>query len=174
MAEQFLHALKYTRKHKRLCALHRREICVARTHRQTIRFACDGADCDSHGHIKVTHHAFDDGTLGSVLLSEVGDIRLDDVEEFADDGGATAKVSGAKAATETLAQTTYFDKCSRTIWIHLIYSGSEEQVHTFLLQHGSITFERARILRVILIRPELSGVYKDGSRYNIAFFFRSV
>ena len=53
------------------------QVGVAGAHRQTIGFAHGRQHLDPHREVEVAGHATDDRRLLSILLAEVGDLRLD-------------------------------------------------------------------------------------------------
>src|SRR5207248_3853142 len=98
---------------------------------------------------------------------------LDDVEELADNGGDTAKVSGARLAVELLAKGFDGDIGERAWRIHFFGRGREQKIDTFFFQQLAIAVEGARIFREVLVRPELSGIHEDRNRNGIALTLRS-
>ena len=52
--------------------------------------------------------------------------------------------------------------------------GSENQVHTFCLEHPAILFERAGIPVEVLIGPKLRRIDEDGSHSNVAALTRGL
>ena len=89
---------------QRLPALVGGEIDIARTHGEAVRLADDRHADDLHRQVEIGRHPPDDRQLLEILAAEKGDIRLNDVEEFADHRGHAAKMAGPAAAAEGLGQ----------------------------------------------------------------------
>src|SRR6266404_4512352 len=85
-------------------ALVRAEIRVARRKREAVRLANDRANHDFGVEIQVASHLRNDANLLRVFAAEIGVMRLDDFEQFHYDGGYAAKMAGARAALEAIAE----------------------------------------------------------------------
>ena len=88
----------------------RAEQGIAGTERQAVGLTHDGADHQPHVEVEVLHQPADDLDLLKILLSEVGDFRLHQVEQFQDNRGDTAEMAGPIAAFEGLGELARLDK----------------------------------------------------------------
>ena len=80
------------------------EVAVARTEREAVGLADDGADDDGCRQAKVADHAAEDGDLRGVFLAEEGEVGFGGDEQFGDDGGDAAEVAGAGGSVEAAAE----------------------------------------------------------------------
>ena len=114
--------------------------------------------------VEIADQGAQDGNLSGILLSEVGYIRRDDVEQLGDNRCNSAKVTGTRNSVETVADSLHFYDGGRGGWVHLLLRGDEEQVDAFGCEQGAVGFEEARVFVEILARAELKRVHKDGRR----------
>jgi len=145
-----------------LGALFGGEVGVARTQGQAVGFAdgVDGSDLD--GEIEVGDHAADDGELLGVFAAEVGDVGLDDVEKFADDGADPAKEAGAGSTAEMIAEFVGVDPGEVLLRVHFDGVGCENQIDAEFFAGGGIGIEGAGVAVAVFVGSELGGIDEDG------------
>ena len=107
-------------KHGRRAALLGREVDVAAAQGEPVRFPHGRAHDDVDGKGEVGDHPPDHGDLLRVLLSEVGPVRLEHVEELRDHGRDAAEVSGAARALERRAHLVHGDPGLETRRVDLV------------------------------------------------------
>src|SRR5699024_8725723 len=106
-------------------------IAVTGTERQTVFRAhnrySDNLNIEAH----VGNHFADQRQLLKILFTEAGDVRLDQVEQFADDGRYAAKMSWTAGTFQHGGEAWNIDIgvgfC--TVRVDLFYRGSENQIH---------------------------------------------
>jgi hypothetical protein len=95
--------------------------------------------------IKVKHHTAYDGQLLIIFLAKEGDVRLDDLEEFENDRGYSAKVARAIAAAEMPGDPLYIDKRHLRLRIHLLSGGREDAIDASRSAECHFALESSRI-----------------------------
>ena len=80
------------------------ELAVAGGEGEAVGLADGGVGNDFDGDVEVADHATDEGELLVVFVSEDGEIGLEDVEEFEDDGEDAIEMSGAGGAAEVFCE----------------------------------------------------------------------
>src|SRR5437764_14467687 len=91
-ADQVARLRQRLKKQRRLLPLFERQILIARTQRQAVRLANDGADPYRHGQVEIVHHLLNDARLLEILLAKVSDFWLNDLQQLQTDGGPAAKM----------------------------------------------------------------------------------
>src|SRR5262245_56448523 len=87
-----------------MLALVRVKIAVPRTEGQTVRLAEDRTNADSNRQVEIAHQLLDDAGLLIVLLSEISNLRLDDMKKLEHDGCYATKMARAGCPEQTLLQ----------------------------------------------------------------------
>lgn len=129
---------------------------------EAVGIADGGADDESNGEVEVGDHAAkDDGLLG-VLLAEEGEVGLDDVEEFGDDGADRFEVSGAKRAAKGVGEGGGANGEEFGAGVHFGGGGAKEEVGAELAAEVLIGLTGARVIGEIFGGGELGGVHEDG------------
>ncbi len=88
-------------KRRRPPALGLVEIDIARTHRQAIGFPHRGDTMDRNGHLQIGDQTFDHPQLLQILFTEKGIVGSDDIQQPADHGRDTGKMTGTIVTTQT-------------------------------------------------------------------------
>src|SRR6185437_7632336 len=99
--------------------------------------------------------------LYGIFLAEKSDVGLNDVKELGDDGRNSAKVAGARAAIELIAQAFNRDPRHHAARVHFTHGWHEKKINSFIFQQFAISFECPRILREVFVGAELCRVHKD-------------
>src|SRR5690242_9779153 len=111
-------------------ALFGTEVSVARRQRQSVRLADDGADDDFGLEVQVARQLRNDADLLRVLAAEIGKVRLNDLEQFHDDGGDAAKMAGTRTSFEAITQALDVHVGAEAWGINFRGLGQEESVDT--------------------------------------------
>ncbi len=80
------------------------ELAVAGGEGQTIGFTNGGVADDFDGDIEIADHAANEGKLLEVLVSEDGEVGLEDVEELEDDGENAIEVARAGGSAKVFRE----------------------------------------------------------------------
>ena len=144
------------------------EVGVAGGEGEAVGVADDGGADNLDGEVEVTDHAADDGNLLEVFLAEDGDVGLDDVEEFGNDGADAAEVGGALGAFEGLGEEGFLDPSGVILRVEVGGVGEEDGVGAFGLAEGEVVLLAAGVGVVILVGGELGGVDEDGDDDAVA------
>ena len=145
------------------------QVRVPAGHRQPVEFPHGGADDDFDEEVQVPHHLFDDGDLLGVFLSKVGFLRLDGVEEFGNDGGHAAEMTGAHGSLEEFGQRFHFDPGLKAGRVHLLLRGCPDHISAFVTEFGQITFQIAGVGGQVLGGTKLGGVDEDAGNDGFTF-----
>ncbi len=109
-------------------ALGRRQVGVARRHRQTVRLTHRRNAHDPDAHVQVGHHAADDRQLLVVLFSEQRHVRPNQVEQLANDGGHADEVARAVGTIEAALQLANLEVRLEAARVHVPRAGDEGEV----------------------------------------------
>lgn len=143
------------------------EVDVAGADGEAVGLAGDGADDDVDVHVEVGDHAFDDEGLLGIFLAEDGEVRADDVEELADDGGDTAKEDGAGDAAEGRHHVVEVKPGLVAGGIHHGVVGGEDDVATDVFKHVEVALHVAGVGGEVFVRGELGGVDVDAGHEGV-------
>ena len=141
---------------------------IAGTERQAVGLTHDGADHQPHVEVEVLHQPADDLDLLKILLSEVGDLRLHEVEQFQDNRGDTAEMAGPIAAFKGLGELARLDKGVEPRGIDILRFGSKDHVHVKVVEGRGVLLEISGVMGKILARAELYRIDKDGNHHGVA------
>ena len=167
-----LRRVESARKRERLPSFLGGKIAIARTHRQSVGFAYRRTNDNFKRKIEIAHHLSQDRNLRRILLSEEGKIRLDDVEQFGDHRGHSAKMPRPRSSIKSVADALDVDKRRSAVGIHHFCSRSEDDIDALGLEHLAILFQSARIAAEILIGAELRWVHEDRDDNDVATLAR--
>ena len=107
--------------------------------------AHDGTADQLDGEVEIAHHLPQHGELRRVLLSEVGAIRLHDVEELGDHGRDADEVAGTRNTIQPIGDGPWIHGSrgyAGAMRIHLVRRGSEEEMRRQQLELGTVLGER--------------------------------
>jgi hypothetical protein len=152
------------------------EILIARAHRETVGLAHGRRADDRDAQAQVRDHATDDRQLLEILLAEDRDVRIDDVEQLRDDGRDAFEMSGTKLAAQDVGNFRHFDarRAIRAVRIDLRDLRHEHEIAPRGLEHRRVLSRRARIVREILVGPELHRVHEDARDETLAVPLRGL
>ena len=119
----------------------------------------------------VAHEAADDAELLGVFFAEDGDVGLDDLEEFGDDGADAVEVAGAGGSAEGLGEGGFGDADAGVGGVHFGGGGVEDDVYAFGDAAGAVGGEGAGVGGVVFVGAELGGVDEDGDDDDVGVFF---
>jgi hypothetical protein len=150
--------------------LRRRQVLIAGAHREPVGIAYRGRADDFHRHAQVRDHAADDGQLLKVLLAEHRDVRLHDVEQLRHHGADALEKPRAKFALQDARQSRHLDARGAlgAVGIDLAHFGAEHEVAAGSGQHAGVLERRARIVREVLVRPELHRIHENAGDEALA------
>ncbi len=139
-----------------------REILVAGTAGETVRFADQGGHDDVDGHVEIADHPLDDQRLLRVLLAEDGDIRAGEIEQLQADRADAAEMDGAGKTAKRLRQRCFRYPCGEVRSVHVRRRGIEDGVHAAFAAEPFVPFEIARIFVKVFVGAELRGIDENG------------
>ncbi len=120
--------------------------------------------------IEVFNHSLHYGTLLKILQTEIGNGRLNDVEELRNDGGYTVEVLASHGAFKRLCDFGNVHNGSMP-GIDFIDGRREHEVHTGVCSEPEISIFIAWVTRKILMRSELCWVHKERNGGTPTFDF---
>jgi hypothetical protein len=145
------------------------EVAVPGRHRQPVRLAHRRSDAHGQRKVQVEGHPPDDEGLLGVLLSEVGHVGQDDVEQLEHDRRHPAEVTRAGLAAEGVLELRHLDDGPRVRWVHFVGGRGEDQVGTDGPAELAVGIKGARVARKVFVRPELGGIDEDRHDGEVAF-----
>src|ERR1019366_78415 len=138
------------------------EVRVAARQREPAALANGRTDFDRRRNVEIAHETLDHERLLSVLLTEEGDLRPDDVEQLGHDRGDTVEVLGpAPRALERLAEPADDDAGRESLRGDLRARGREQQIDAGAPLELGVARLVARIGREVLTTGELRRVDKQ-------------
>jgi len=138
------------------------ELSVAGGEGESIGFTNGGVADDFDGDIEIAHHAPDEGELLEVLVSEEGDVGLEEIEEFQDDGEDAIEVTWAGGSAEVSGEERFGDESGVIGGVKVWNLRDEGEIDSFLFAEGEVVFERLGIISEILGAVELDGIDENG------------
>jgi len=96
-----------------------------------------------------------------IFLAEISDVRPNDVEQLADDGGHAAEMARPARAFEQVLQAANGNRGSEARWVDRGGRGMEHQIGMLALAKPNVGIERPRIALEVLVGPELEGIDED-------------
>src|SRR5579863_8011546 len=140
-AGAFLHG---TKQHRRGAALLRRQVDIARRHRESVTLAYGFGTDHLHAEVEVCRHLRYDAQLLIVLFPKDGEVRSALRKKFADDGCDAAE----KMRTETILETGGSwsfgnDPGGESIRVHCLDVGMPDQVDGLGRQFGDVGLPRS-------------------------------
>jgi len=148
-------------------ALARAEVAIARAESEAIGVASGGGGHNLDQEIKVGDEFADDSDLLGVLLAEDGDVGLNDVEEFGDDGGDAAEMGGAGYAFKGFGDGFLTDVGGVAVGVEFLFGGTEDVVGTGGLGFDGVALRISRVLGGVFAGAKLSGVDENGDDDDI-------
>jgi hypothetical protein len=103
-----------------------------------------------------------------VLLSKQGHLRLDDVEEFEDDGCDAAEVAWAEFTIKLPLNLRRIDVVLLRLRVEVSLRGSKQQVDTGRGELVAIGLKRAWIAVEIVSRSELETIHENACHDGVA------
>ena len=156
------------------CPLIRVEASIAAGHRKPVALALGAAHLYAHRHVEVCDHALDHRHLLGVLLSEVGDVRRDHVEQLRHHRGDATEVGGpARRALEAVGEAEDLDSGTEAVRVDLLDRRGEQDVGACLFGEAGIVGLAARIGLEVGTLVKLRGIDEQGDDDKVALFSRT-
>src|SRR5438128_3501053 len=137
------------------------QVAVARAERQAIGLANRGADAYLQRQVEIADQLLNDPGLLKILLTEIGHVRLHDVEELANDRRHPTKVARPRRTAEHILQLVDLDVGMKIRGIHSLGRRREDQVDTLATTDVQIGLQGARVAAEVLPRTKLRGIDED-------------
>ena len=158
--KKFLRRAERLPQNRRLRPLRWIEIPVATTQREVIRFTHNRHRQNFNRIAKIAHHPRDDGQLLKIFLTKCGDVWLDDVEKFCDDGANAPEVTGTPFAFQPFGERSFLHpRRSGVTGVHLSVQRREDNIHGFTGAKRGIGLDVTRIPVEIFLRTELRRIH---------------
>ena len=127
----------------------------------------DGGKADEiNRQIEVPDQTPDQGQLLKVFFSENGEGRLEEVEQFQDNGENAVKVPGTGRAAKVLGEPGLGDQNGMIGLVEGGFLGSEDEINSFGPAEREIVLERAGIGFEVLGPVKLDGIDKNRDRHR--------
>src|SRR5271154_431701 len=158
---------------ERVLTLGRREVGVARAHREAVFLAHDRHRHNLDIEVQVADHFLNRAQLLEILLAEDRQMRFDDVEQLGDHRRHSAEMAGAMRAAETIRDIARVDRRLRVRRVHCSRLRRKDDVDRHRLEHRAVALEVARIAREVLAGSKLGGIdeYRRDQNRRLATAF---
>ena len=148
--------------------LRRREIAIARTHREPIRIA----DCGTHpnfaGNIQVGYHLANNSHLLEILLPEVTDVGASHVQQLQHDGRDSPKMRRPRGTLPAPGDRRRVDIRGKTRRINFFLPGNQHGIDSLSRKQFQIFAQSAGIFGQIFRRRKLSWIDKNSGDDPVA------
>ncbi len=141
---------------------------VARAEGQSVRTANDRACDDLYRVTVATDHLADHGDLLEILLSEVGSLGPDDVEQPADDLGHSVEMTRAVGSLHRFVRRTQIEHTGVLLRIDVFDRRHQDIVYPGFLEQRQVGFLGAGIILQVVRVVELRRVDEDADDRAIA------
>src|SRR5271156_4998709 len=143
---------------ERVLTLGRREVGVARAHREAVFLAHDRHRHNLDIEVQIADHFLNRAQLLKILLAEDRQVRFDDVEQLGDHRRHPAEMARAMRAAQTIRDVARVDRRLRVRRVHCSRLRREDDVDRHRLEHRAVALEVARIAREVLAGSKLGRI----------------
>ena len=140
----------------------RGQVGVAAAHREPVLLADGRGGDDGRREVDVPHHPPDEEELLGVLLAVVEEVTLREVHELGDDREHPVEVPRPRLPLEQVPERPGGDAHPGVpLGVDDVGRGCEDEVHPFAGADLEVVVEGPRVLRQVLLGPELERVEED-------------